>query len=81
MISTSAAYSYRYANNVLKAPFPLGEKVIAECSVHSFDYARYVLKAPFQLGEHTIFKTGTTFIKNKYKELFPKKQKPAFFIY
>ena len=81
VIATDAAYSYCYARDVLQAPFRLGEKMIAKCSVSSFDYARYVLKAPFQLGERIIFKMGTEFMQKKYKELFPKKPRPAFFKY
>ena len=80
-IATDGSYSFYYARDVLQAPFLLGEKAIAECSYESLDYARYVLKAHFPLGERIIFKMGTEFMKNKYKELFPKKPKPAFFKY
>ena len=53
MIAQDTAYSYDYARDVLKAPFPLGEEAIASSSL-AFQYAKYVLKAPFPLGERTI---------------------------
>ena len=54
VLATDAIHSYRYARDVLKAPFPLGEKAIATNAKYSFLYARDVLKAPFPLGEKAI---------------------------
>ncbi len=45
----------------------------------AYEYARDVLKAPFPLGEKKI--SGIEVIHKKYRNLFPKKKKPAFFTY
>jgi len=42
---------YSYAYNVLKAPFPEGEAVIATDTCCSHQYALDVLKGPFPEGE------------------------------
>jgi hypothetical protein len=49
---------YCYASYILKKPFPLGEKAIAEDDHYSYLYAKYVLKGPFTLGEASIAKNG-----------------------
>lgn len=43
-----------FAYNVLKAPFPEGEALIATSVDNSYRYARWVLNAPFSLGEKII---------------------------
>ena len=39
-IATSVANSYLYAKNILKGPFPLGEKIITASARYSYEYAR-----------------------------------------
>ena len=56
-IAKSAVYAFRYVRDVLKAPFPLGETVIAKNAEFSY-YAMEVLKGPFPLCEATIAKDG-----------------------
>jgi hypothetical protein len=46
--------AYYYALNVLKAPFPEGESLIATDAEYSYKYAKDILKAPFPLGETAI---------------------------
>ena len=48
--------AYYYALNVLKAPFPEGEALIATDAHWSYNYAKVILKAPFSLGEPAIAK-------------------------
>lgn len=49
--------AYRYALNVIKGPFPLGEKAIAETSQFTFSYVKHVLRnKPFPLGEKQLAK-------------------------
>ena len=57
-IATSAEYSYRYANYVLKGRFELGEEIIATDVHYSYFYAYYVLKGRFELAEKTILNSG-----------------------
>lgn len=54
VIAQDSLYSYRYAMNVIRKPFPLGEQAIAESGEYSFYYAKYVLKDRFPLGEKAI---------------------------
>ena len=51
-------YSYKYALNVLKGPFKLGEPAIAKNSYYSFSYAFDILNGPFPLGEPAIAKSA-----------------------
>lgn len=46
--------AFAYAHNVLKAPFPEGEALIATSAEWSYKYAEDVLKEPFPLGEAAI---------------------------
>ena len=46
--------AFAYAHNVLKAPFPEGEVLIATDAKYSCCYAEDFLKAPFPLGEAVI---------------------------
>jgi len=56
IIATSPTYSYLYAKDVLKTPFPKGEKAISLNPRRSFRYAKDVLGYKrFQLGEPAIF--------------------------
>jgi hypothetical protein len=57
-IATSARYSYFYAADILKGPFPLGEKSIATSVMYSYFYAKNVLKGRFILGEEAIAKNA-----------------------
>ena len=45
-----------YAVDVLSAPFPEGEALIATDAHWSYNYAKVILKAPFSLGEPAIAK-------------------------
>jgi hypothetical protein len=47
---------YEYALFILKGPFPLGEKTIAEDDCYSYYYALNVLRGRFILGEEAIAK-------------------------
>jgi type II restriction/modification system DNA methylase subunit YeeA len=49
-------YSYTYATDILKHPFPLGEPAISTDASASYYYSRYVLKGPSPLGEPAIAK-------------------------
>jgi len=53
IIATSDRYSYFYAKNVLRSPFPKGEDNIA-LTLYSYFYAKYVLNSPFPKGEDAI---------------------------
>jgi hypothetical protein len=53
-IKPLAEFSYHYALDVIKAPFPKGEHAIAQSPVFSYLYALRILKAPFPKGEHAI---------------------------
>lgn len=53
-IATSAYYSYEYATEILKCPFPLGEASIATSGELSYYYAKFILKGPFPMGENAI---------------------------
>jgi hypothetical protein len=46
--------AYYYARDVLNAPFPEGESLIATDAEYSYKYAKDILKAPFLLGEAAI---------------------------
>ena len=47
MIATDALFSYRYAVEVIKERFELGEKAISTDPAYSFAYTRNVLKGTF----------------------------------
>ena len=49
MIATDALFSYRYAVEVIKERFELGEKAISTDPAYSFAYTRNVLKGTFEL--------------------------------
>ena len=55
-IAKSLEYAYRYAKDILKGPFPLGEEAIAKDAKNVYYYAKEVLRGPFPLGEATISK-------------------------
>ena len=77
-ISKNIWYSYWYAHNILKGPFPKGENVIAKSNAFAFDYASKVLKGPFPKGEDVIatdaFKSFS-YACNVLKGPFPKGEK------
>jgi len=64
--------AYYYARDVLNAPFPEGETLIATDAEYSYKYAKDILKEPFPLGEAAIA-TDAKYFK-MYKELFPEPQ-------
>lgn len=53
-LSNDASNACRYAENVLKGRFELGESAIASDDYWSLRYAFYVLKGRFELGEPVI---------------------------
>ena len=55
-ISKSTKYSYLYALDVLKGPFPAGEAAIAADAYYAHRYAEDVLNGPFPAGEAVIAK-------------------------
>ena len=55
-IAKDPEWAYRYAKDVLKGQFPLGEPTIAEDPQWAYYYAAEVLKGPFPLGEPAIAK-------------------------
>jgi hypothetical protein len=65
-IKTNSYYSYLYAQDVLKGPFPLGEPAIATDATASYWYAKYILKDRFPLGEPAI--ATDDFWKQKYED-------------
>ena len=80
----TAFEAYYYAANVLKAPFPEGEALIATDAQWSFIYAKDILKAPFLLGEKAIATDAKyscnyakEILKKHYKDFFPEPQAPA----
>ena len=77
-IAKDAEKSYRYAANILKAPFPEGEAAIATDALNSYCYAIGVLRKPFPEGEAAITTSG---LKEGYQKLFPFRLRPAFFVY
>jgi hypothetical protein len=50
----TAVEAFCYAVDVLNAPFPEGESLIATDAEYSYKYAKDILKAPFLLGEAAI---------------------------
>ncbi len=72
-IAKSARYSYDYAKDILKGPFPKGEAAIAKSAEYSWYYAHDILKGPFPKGEAAIAKDPVyayrynTFIKGLKK--------------
>ena len=53
-IAENTLYSYKYAVDVLKGPFPAGEEAISKVAEYACEYARYALKGPFPAGEAAI---------------------------
>jgi len=62
--------SYAYAYNVLKGPFPKGEKIFAKNDGYSYSYAKEILKGRFIEGEEVI--VSKEFWLNKYKTFLSK---------
>jgi hypothetical protein len=74
-IIPSDKYAFLYALDVLQAPFPEGESLIAKSPIYSYGYSRYVLRAPFPLGEPAISKSAEYSYEYAYyvlKAPFPK---------
>jgi hypothetical protein len=51
IVSKNAAQSYRYAVDIIKKPFPLGEDAISKSDAYSMRYAIHVLKPAHERGE------------------------------
>lgn len=49
-----------YAENIVKAPCPELEEVIAQNGIYAYHYANYILNKPFLLGEAAISKIATS---------------------
>ena len=56
-IARDPEYALKYAEKILKGPFPTGEDVIARDTDIAYDYAISVLKGPFPKGEEAIAKS------------------------
>jgi len=56
VISKDAYWSYRYARDVIKGKWKLGEPVISQDAFRSYCYATDVIKGRFILGESAISK-------------------------
>ena len=56
IISTDSYYSYRYARDIIKEPFELGEDVISKDPQLSHCYARDIIGGPWKRGEDIISK-------------------------
>ena len=72
-IAKSTQYSYYYALDVLKGPFPTGEEAIAKNAGYAYDYAKDALKGPFPAGEAAIAKDeyfASLYAKNVLKKDF-----------
>ena len=72
-IAKSLKYAYRYAKDILKAPFPAGEEAIAKDARFAYSYAKDILKEPFKLGEEAIAKDArfaSEYAKNVLKKDF-----------
>ena len=54
VLAANAEWSFLYARNFLKAPFPEGEAAITTSAEWSYFYARSVLDAPWPKGEAVI---------------------------
>ncbi len=57
-VATNAGCSYLYALEILKGPFPLGERMISQDPGLSMAYAKNVLKSAFPPGEGAIAIVG-----------------------
>jgi lambda repressor-like predicted transcriptional regulator len=75
IIAQDTFYSYHYAHNVLKGPFPKGEDTIAKNVYYSYHYAHYVLEDPFPKGENAIardaecsYKYALDVLKDRFKK-------------
>ncbi len=55
LLARDADAAYRYATQIMCAPFPAGEKAIASKDYNAYRYAEEVLQGPFPLGEPTIW--------------------------
>lgn len=57
-IARDPEYALKYAEKILKGPFPASEAEIAKVAAYSYYYARDVLDGPFPAGEDTLAKDG-----------------------
>ena len=75
LVSKNATWAYEYALNVLQAPWPAAEPVIAQDAQRAFDYAREVLKAPWPAAEPAIAQNAVN--SEYYARFMLKKRFPA----
>ena len=68
-ISQSVYWSYEYAKNILKSPFPLAEPLIIT-SGFTIDYAQNIIKGRFKLLELNL--TRPYFINKSHLYLYTK---------
>ena len=77
-ITTNSQNAYNYAKDILKGPFPEGEKAIATNAHYSYYYAKDILKGPFPEGEKAIATNSQNayyYAKNILKGPFPEGEK------
>ena len=74
LVSKNAEWAYKYAGNVLKAPWPAAEPVIAQNAEWAYLYALGVLKAPWPAGEPVIAQNAewaSYYAQDVLKKRFP----------
>jgi hypothetical protein len=54
LIAQSASAAYKYANAVIRGPWPEGEDAIASDPYNAYRYARYIIKGRWLKGEEAI---------------------------
>ena len=77
-ISNNAEFAYGYAKDIMKGPFPKGEKAISTDTQLSYWYAHDVLKGRFPEGENAISQSGSYSFHYAYNILngrFPEGEK------
>jgi hypothetical protein len=69
---TDPDLAYSYAQDVIKGPWPKGEKAIARYPYPAYNYAKYILKGRFPAGEKAIALSysGAPW-REEYLEKFP----------
>ena len=74
-IAKNSLFSYDYATNIIKGPFPKGENSIAKNPYYAYVYSKYILNKPFPKGEDAISRRGDLaykYARNVLKGPFPK---------
>lgn len=65
-LAQDAQYSFRYAREILKAPFLLADSCIKESPSTAYLYARFVLRAPSPFIEETLKHNASGILAAKY---------------